>query len=249
MTDEDRGPGLNEPDDELQTGERGTTRRNLVIGGGTAVVAAAAAGIAIAGCGGGDDDTSANAGGAGVASTTSTTGSTAGAPAKGSITITVNGRRESVDATPDTPLLYVLRDNLAQKGPKFGCGLAQCGACAVLLDGRQIRSCVTPVSAVTGRQVTTLDGLADTWKGASPAVQGGPQHLHPLQQAWIDEQVPQCGYCQSGMIIQAADLLSSNPNPSDDQIKQAMNGHLCRCGTYNGIVRAIRRAAQEMATA
>jgi aerobic-type carbon monoxide dehydrogenase small subunit (CoxS/CutS family) len=158
--------------------------------------------------------------------------------------INVNGLRHSAKATPDTPLLYVLRDELRLRGPKFGCGLAQCGACAVLLDGDEIRSCVTPVAAVTGRRVTTLEGL--------PALHAGRKGtsavaLHPVQQAWIDEQVPQCGYCQNGMIIQAVALLDHIPRPSDAQIKATMNAHLCRCATYNAIVRAIKRAATTMA--
>jgi aerobic-type carbon monoxide dehydrogenase small subunit (CoxS/CutS family) len=162
---------------------------------------------------------------------------------KRSVTITVNGHRHTVDAAPETPLLYVLRDHLGFKGPKFGCGLSQCGACAVLADGKQIRSCVTPVAGVKSKKITTLEGLAVTYHGARSAA----DKLHPLQQAWIDEQVPQCGYCQNGMIIQAADLLAKNSTPSDAEIRKAMDGHLCRCGTYNGIVRAIKRAAKEMA--
>jgi isoquinoline 1-oxidoreductase alpha subunit len=144
-------------------------------------------------------------------------------------------------------LLYVLRDEFHLRGPKFGCGLSECGACAVLLDGKQIRSCVTPVSAVGTKPVVTLDGLAATWHGRSGKAKHKKGELHPLQQAWIDEQVPQCGYCQAGMIIQAADLLAKKPHPSVAEIKTAMNGHLCRCGTYNGIVRAIQRASKEMA--
>jgi len=162
----------------------------------------------------------------------------------GKTTINVNGRNQVVTDTHDTMLLYVLRDTLGLRGPKFGCGLSQCGACAVLADGQQIRSCVTPLSTVGTKKITTLDGLAATYHGKAKAEQG---HLHPLQQAWIDEQVPQCGYCQAGMIIQAASLLNSNPHPTTAQIKSNMNGHLCRCGTYNGIVRAISRASKEMA--
>jgi aerobic-type carbon monoxide dehydrogenase small subunit (CoxS/CutS family) len=147
------------------------------------------------------------------------------------ISITVNGKRRSVDASADTPLLYVLRDNLELDGPVFGCGLAQCGACAVLLGDAEIRSCVTPVGAVGDRAVTTIEGL------------GHAKKLHPLQQAWIDEQVPQCGYCQSGMMIAAASLLNRNPHPSKEQIIAGMDGHLCRCGTQPRIVKAIARAA------
>jgi aerobic-type carbon monoxide dehydrogenase small subunit (CoxS/CutS family) len=164
------------------------------------------------------------------------------------ITINVNGLRHAVKATADTPLLYVLRDELKLRGPRFGCGLAQCGACSALLDGDEIRTCVTPVAAVTGRQVTTLEGLPALHAGRKQTAADASQPaLHPLQQAWIDEQVPQCGYCQNGMIIQAAALLDHNPRPSDAEIKAAMNAHLCRCGTYNAIVRAIKRAARSMA--
>src|SRR3954451_3561535 len=158
--------------------------------------------------------------------------------------IKVNGLVHNVTASLDTPLLYVLHNELHLHGPRFGCGLAQCGACSVLLDGKEIRSCVTPVAGAAGRHVTTLEGLPALHanrKGASAHA------LHPLQQAWIDEQVPQCGYCQSGMIIQAAALLARTPRPSDAQIKAGMNPHLCRCGTYNAIVRAIKRAAKTMA--
>jgi isoquinoline 1-oxidoreductase subunit alpha len=159
------------------------------------------------------------------------------------ITINVNGLRHAAKATADTPLLYVLRDELSLRGPKFGCGLAQCGACSVLLDGDEIRSCVTPVAAVAGRRVTTLEGLPALHAGRKQSITGT---LHPVQQAWIDEQVPQCGYCQNGMIIQAVALLAHNPRPSDTEIKAAMNAHLCRCATYNAILRAIKRAAVSM---
>jgi aerobic-type carbon monoxide dehydrogenase small subunit (CoxS/CutS family) len=158
------------------------------------------------------------------------------------VTITVNGRDRSTEATADTPLLYVLRDDFELRGPKFGCGLSQCGACSVLVDGKEIRSCVTPIAAVVGRKVTTLEGLA-AWYADEKQLPAEPA-LHPLQQAWIDEQVPQCGYCQSGMIVMAADLLSQNPRPSDTEIKEAMDPHLCRCATHNAIVRAIKRAAE-----
>src|SRR3954471_4779834 len=159
--------------------------------------------------------------------------------------IKVNGLVHNVTASLDTPLLYVLHNELHLHGPRFGCGLAQCGACSVLLDGKEIRSCVTPVAAVSGKAITTLEGLPALWAkergtaGASPT-------LHPLQQAWIDVQVPQCGYCQNGMMIQAADLLRTTKNPTDAQIKTAMNGHLCRCGTYLAVVEAVKRAAQTM---
>jgi aerobic-type carbon monoxide dehydrogenase small subunit (CoxS/CutS family) len=161
--------------------------------------------------------------------------------------IKVNGLVHNVTGTPNTPLLYVLRDELHLHGPRFGCGLAQCGACSVLLDGKEIRSCVTPAAAVSGRAVTTLEGLPTLWSRARGATAATPPALHPLQQAWIDEQVPQCGYCQNGMLIQAADLLATNRRPTDAEIKAAMNAHLCRCGTYNAIVRAVKRAAKAMA--
>jgi aerobic-type carbon monoxide dehydrogenase small subunit (CoxS/CutS family) len=156
------------------------------------------------------------------------------------ITIKVNGKAHVVASTPDTPLLYVLRDDLQLHGPRFGCGLSQCGACAVLLNGRQIRSCVTPVAGVVGKEITTLEGLHTLSKHATNG-------LHPIQQAWIEEQVPQCGYCQSGMMIQAYDLLSRNPHATDLEIRKAMNGHLCRCSTYVAILRATKRAGTMMA--
>ena len=162
------------------------------------------------------------------------------------LTIEVNGARHVVQASPDTPLLYVLRNELELDGPRFGCGLGQCGACSVLVDGKEMRSCLTAVAAVSDRKVTTLEGLPALW-----AEQRGPAasaaELHPLQQAWIDAQVPQCGYCQSGMLIQAADLLATTSNPSADEIRTAMDGHLCRCGTYPRILTAIRTAAAVMA--
>jgi aerobic-type carbon monoxide dehydrogenase small subunit (CoxS/CutS family) len=158
------------------------------------------------------------------------------------ITINVNGKRHSIKATPDTPLLYVLRDDLRLRGPKFGCGLSQCGACSVLLDGKEIRSCVTPVAGVVGKKVTTLEGLPALY--AQQKKLAKPPALHPLQQAWIDEQVPQCGYCQSGMIIMAAELLARKKRPTDAEIKKWMDPHLCRCATHNAIVRAIKRAAK-----
>ncbi len=164
-----------------------------------------------------------------------------------SIKVTVNGRAHDVHSSPDTPLLYVLRDEVGLDGPKFGCGLAQCGACTVIIKGRATRSCVLPVGAVDG-PVTTLEGLAASYHGRTQLQTANAEKLHPLQQAWIDEQVPQCGYCQNGMLIQAADLLSTTPSPSDEQIVESMNGHLCRCGTYNGIVRAIKRASAVMAS-
>jgi aerobic-type carbon monoxide dehydrogenase small subunit (CoxS/CutS family) len=162
--------------------------------------------------------------------------------------IRVNGLVHNVSATLDTPLLYVLRNELHLHGPRFGCGLAQCGACSVLLDGKEIRSCVTPVAAVAGKSITTLEGLPALWARERGATATTPV-LHPIQQAWIDVGVPQCGYCQNGMMIQAADLLATTKRPTEDQIRSAMNGHLCRCGTYPKILTAIQRAAAVMARA
>ena len=159
--------------------------------------------------------------------------------------LNVNGLVHSVRASIDTPLLYVLHNELHLHGPRFGCGLAQCGACSVLLDGKEIRSCVTPVAAASGKRVTTLEGLPALWAAQRGTTASAPV-LHPLQQAWIDAQVPHCGYCQNGMLIQAADLLMTTKHPSDDQIRTAMNGHLCRCGTYPRILAAVRSAAAVM---
>lgn len=149
------------------------------------------------------------------------------------MTFTVNGRRQTVDVDPTTPLLYVLRNDLHLEGPRFGCGLGQCGSCTVIVNGAAVRSCVTPSNAVKGA-ITTLEGLSA----------GGA--LHPLQQAWIEEQVPQCGYCQNGQILTAKALLDRNPSPTDAQIRAAMAGTLCRCMTYYRIQAAIRRAAAAM---
>ena len=158
--------------------------------------------------------------------------------------IRVNTRQHAVDAAPDTPLLYVLTNDLALRGPRFGCGLAQCGSCSVLVDGREQRSCVTPVSAVAGKSVTTLEGLPGWY--ASERKLGVAPALHPVQQALIDEQAFQCGYCANGVIVKAAELLAENAAPSDAEIRTAMNGHLCRCGTYPRILAAIKRAARAM---
>ena len=149
-----------------------------------------------------------------------------------SISLLVNGRRHDLDVTPDLPLLWALRDLIGLTGTRYGCGIAQCGACTVHLDGQPIRSCVTPAVAVQGRAITTIEGLS-------------PDGSHPVQRAWIAEEVPQCGYCQSGQVMSAAALLASTPRPSDDDIDAAMAGNLCRCGTYDRIRRAIYRAAQE----
>jgi len=161
------------------------------------------------------------------------------------IRLSVNGKTHAITAPPDTMLLYVLRDELDLRGPKFGCGLSQCGACAVLSNGQQIRSCVTPVKNVKSAKIVTIEGLPATYHGKRKAAQG---HLHPLQQAWIDHQVAQCGYCQDGMMIQAASLLNSNPRPTEAQIKSNMNGHLCRCGTYFRIIDAIKEASRVMSS-
>jgi aerobic-type carbon monoxide dehydrogenase small subunit (CoxS/CutS family) len=161
------------------------------------------------------------------------------------LNIKVNEHVSAVSAAPDTPLLYVLADELALKGPRFGCGLAQCGSCSVLVDGVETRACVTPVASVQGKSVTTLEGLP-AWYARQHKLPQAPA-MHPLQQALIDEQALQCGYCYNGMIIKGAELLARNAAPSDAQIRQAMNGHLCRCGTYPRILRAISRAAAVIA--
>jgi isoquinoline 1-oxidoreductase alpha subunit len=148
------------------------------------------------------------------------------------VSFTLNGKPVTVTAEPDTPLLWVVREHLHLTGTKYGCGAGMCGACTVHLDGHAARSCQIAISAVAGRKVTTIEGLSEA-------------DDHPLQKAWIAEQVPQCGYCQSGQIMQAADLLSHSPHPSRDEIVQHMNGNICRCGTYPRIVRAIERAAKE----
>jgi nicotinate dehydrogenase subunit A len=148
------------------------------------------------------------------------------------ISVKVNGATRSVDTEPDTPLLYVLRNDLELNGAKFGCGLSQCGACTVLIDGVPMRSCVTPVGKIGTGEVTTLEGLGSLAK------------LHPLQQAFIDEQAAQCGYCINGMIMTAKALLNRNPRPTEDEVRDALAGNLCRCGTHNRIVRAVLRAAQ-----
>ena len=158
--------------------------------------------------------------------------------------LTVNGQAHELEADPGTPLLYILSDDLNLKGPRFGCGLAQCGSCSVLLNGQEIRSCVTPLAAVTDASIVTLEGLPQYYAD-SKKLAAAPD-LHPVQQAFIDEQAPQCGYCYNGIAIKAAELLSHNDDPSEADIRQAMDGHLCRCGTYPLIMKAIRRAAEEM---
>jgi aerobic-type carbon monoxide dehydrogenase small subunit (CoxS/CutS family) len=159
--------------------------------------------------------------------------------------ITVNQRVHNIDAPPDTPLLYVLSNELALQGPRFGCGLAQCGSCSVLVDGVETRSCVTPIARVAGKAITTLEGLP-AWYAQQKKLADVPE-LHPLQQAVIDEQAMHCGYCYNGLIVKGAELLSKNPQPTDGQIRTAMNGHLCRCGTYPRMLTAIQRAAHMMA--
>ena len=145
--------------------------------------------------------------------------------------VTINGVARQLAADPDMPLLWAIREELGLTGTKFGCGIAQCGACTVHLDGAAVRSCITPLRAAAGRSVTTIEGLATS------------EGLHPVQKAWIDEQVPQCGYCQSGQIMSAAALLATKPGPTDADIDTAMRGNICRCGTYARIRRALKRAA------
>jgi aerobic-type carbon monoxide dehydrogenase small subunit (CoxS/CutS family) len=152
------------------------------------------------------------------------------------ITLKVNGSSHTVDVEPGTPLLYILRNDLNLQGPKFGCGLGQCGACTVIVNGSAIRSCITPVSSVKA-EITTLEGIG----------KGGK--LHPLQQAWIDEQVPQCGFCQNGQIMTAKALLDKIPNPTDAQVREGMNGVLCRCMTFYRVQAAIKRGAKAIADA
>ena len=151
-------------------------------------------------------------------------------------TLTVNGDAHEVDAPPDMPLLWVLRDLIGLTGTKYGCGIAECGACTVHLDGEAVRSCITPVSAVESREVTTVEGLS-------------ADGSHPVQQAWLEEEVPQCGYCQPGQVMSAAALLGETPEPTDEEIDSAMGGNLCRCGTYGRIRKAIHRAASAETTA
>ncbi len=169
------------------------------------------------------------------------------------VTLNVNGVQHQVQAPDDTPLLYVLRNDLRLIGPQFGCGLAQCGACSVLIEGKEVRSCVTPVAGLAKQEITTLEGLPARWakqKGLSP--EEAKDTLHPVQQAWIEEQTPQCGFCQNGMMIKATELLESNSNPTLAQIKEAFttsgpSPNLCRCGTYVAIIEAVQHAATIMA--
>ena len=169
-------------------------------------------------------------------------------------TINVNGTRHEVQAPGETPLLYILRNDLELHGPQFGCGIAQCGACSVLIDGQEVRSCITSLSSVTPEQeITTLEGLPARWaKQKGISAKEAESMLHPVQQAWIEEQTPQCGFCQNGMMIKATELLESNPNPTMAQIKAAfttsgISPNLCRCGTYVAIIEAVQHAAAIMA--
>ena len=162
------------------------------------------------------------------------------------VTFTLNGQTRAVTSAPDTPLLYVLTDELALQGPRFGCGLGQCGSCSVLVNDVETRSCQVPLSRVAGKSVTTLEGLP-AWYAAKKRLSTAPA-LHPVQQALIDEQALQCGYCFNGMIIKASELLARTPQSTEPQIRAAMNGHLCRCGTYPRVVKAIQRAAAAMGT-
>jgi isoquinoline 1-oxidoreductase alpha subunit len=153
-------------------------------------------------------------------------------PLQATISLTINDKRQTITADPSTPLLWVLRENLKLTGTKFGCGAGQCGACMVHVDGKSVFSCLLPVSQLGGRNITTIEGLS-------------PDSSHKLQKAWIAEQVPQCGYCQSGQIMRAADLLKSNPHPTREQIVEHMSTNICRCGTYPRIVKAVERASRE----
>jgi aerobic-type carbon monoxide dehydrogenase small subunit (CoxS/CutS family) len=164
-----------------------------------------------------------------------------------SLSFVLNGVETAVTSTPDTPLLYVLSDELALLGPRFGCGMAQCGSCSVLVDGVEQRSCVTPLAAVAGREVTTLEGLPAHYarqRGLARA-----PRLTPLQEAVIEEQAIQCGYCYNGLLVKATELLDNNPEPDEADIRQALNGHLCRCGTYPRLISAILKAAARMRAA
>ena len=171
-------------------------------------------------------------------------------PGSTMITIRVNGVSRGIQSPPDTPLLYVLRNELGLSSPQFGCGMGQCGACSVLLDGHEIRSCITPLSTAGSREITTLEGLPGRWahaRGFAPAA----VPLHPVQEAWIEEQTPLCGFCQSGMMIKAVELLEHTPHPTTTQIKAAFttdgpSPHLCRCGSYTAIMQAVNRAAKFM---
>ena len=157
--------------------------------------------------------------------------------------LTINGATIETDASPETPLLYVLTDEMQLQGPRFGCGLAQCGSCSVLVDGVETRACVTPVSSLSEKNITTLEGLSDFYAAQTGQARASTT---PLQDALVEEQALQCGYCYNGMIIKGTELLLDKPSPSDAEIRSAMNGHLCRCGTYPKILSAIRKASQTM---
>jgi len=165
--------------------------------------------------------------------------------------IVVNGVRREVQSPPDTPLLYVLRNDLELYSPQFGCGLAQCGSCSVLMDDREIRPCITPLSAAEGKEITTVEGLAARWAKQKGLAEGSVT-MHPVQEAWIEEQTPLCGFCQNGMMIKATELLEHNSKPTVAEIKEAFttsgpSPHLCRCGSYTAILEAVHRAAEIMA--
>ena len=169
------------------------------------------------------------------------------------VSITVNGKQRQAQSAPDTPLLYVLRNELDVTSPQFGCGLAQCGACSVLLDGKEIRSCVTPLSLAAGKEVTTVEGLPARW-AKQKNLPASETLLHPVQAAWIEQQTPLCGFCQNGMMIKATELLEQTAKPDDAQIKAAFttsgpSAHLCRCGSYTAILEAVRQASVLMAKA
>ena len=166
-------------------------------------------------------------------------------------TVDVNGTERTVEVAADTPLIYVLRNDLSLTATRLGCGMSQCGACAVLADGKEVRSCTTTISQVVGKKIRTVEGLPSLW-AEQKGLPVDSDTLHPIQEAWIEEQVPQCGYCQSGMMIAATELLERIPNPTPEQIKDSLtstppSAHLCRCGTYCGIVAAVQRAAKMMA--
>ena len=166
------------------------------------------------------------------------------------VSITVNGQQREIRSSAATPLLYVLRNELEVSSPQFGCGLAQCGACSVLLDGKEIRSCVTPVSMAAGKEITTVEGLGARW-GKQKNLPAAEKTLHPVQTAWIEEQAPLCGFCQNGMMIKAVELLEKTAKPSDAEIKAAFttsgpSAHLCRCGSYVAILEAVRHASALM---
>lgn len=212
--------------DESETSGSSRNRR-------TAVSAAAGAGAlsALAGCNFGSSGDEGNETTSANTESQTTAGGLSDSRNTESITFTLNGEKKTFDVDPQTELLYVLRDEAGEKGPKFGCGLSQCGACTVLLGDNAIRSCVTPVKSVAGKEITTTSGL------------GTKENLGSLQQAFIDQQAAQCGYCISGMILESEAFLRQNSNPSKDEIKQALDGHLCRCGTHNRIVDAVKQAA------